>query len=370
MDTSEIQKEIEKLEKEISETQKNKATEQHLGRLKAKIAKLRDKKDKLSSKGGKGKGFSVKKTGDATVGLVGFPSIGKSTLLNRLTGAKSEVAHYEFTTLETIPGMMKYKGANIQILDLPGLIQGAHQGKGRGREVLSAVRSVDLILFMVDAQDDDHLELMSKELYDAGLRLNQKKPDVRINKKGHGGITVTSAIELSHLNIDVIRSICQEYLINANVNIREDITEDQLIDVLQENCDYIPAFVVINKKDLFPKTKIKEKIKKVKSKGWEAIAISAEAGLGLEKLREMIFEKLDLIRIFMKPVGEQADLKEPLIMKKGSTVEDVCRKLHRDFKDSFRYATISGPSAKHDIQKTGLDHKLKDQDILTIVVTR
>lgn len=370
MDTSEIQKEIEKLEKEISETQKNKATEQHLGRLKAKIAKLRDKKEKLGSKGGKGKGFSVKKTGDATVGLVGFPSIGKSTLLNRLTGAKSEVAHYEFTTVETIPGMMKYKGANIQILDLPGLIQGAYKGKGRGREVLSAVRSVDLILFMVDAQDDDHLDLMSKELYNAGLRLNQKKPDLRVNKKGHGGITVTSALELSHISTDVVKSICQEYLVNANVNIREDITEDQLIDVLQENCDYLPAFVVINKKDLFTQEKIIKKIEKIESKGWEAIAISAEKNLGLEKLREMIFEKLELIRVYMKPVGKQADLDEPLIMKKGETVEDVCRKLHRDFKTRFRYATVSGPSAKHEMQKVGFDHKLKDEDVLTIVVKR
>lgn len=370
MDTSDIQKEIEKIEEEIKDTPKNKSTEQHLGRLKAKIAKLREKSDKLSSQGAKGKGFAIKKTGDATVGLVGFPSIGKSTLLNRLTGAKSEVAYYEFTTLETIPGMMKYKGANIQILDLPGLIKGAYQGKGRGREVLSAVRSVDLVLFMVDAQDDNHLELMSQELYNAGLRLNQKKPDVRITKKGYGGITVTSAIELSHLNINIIKSICSEYLINAEINIREDITEEQLIDVLQENCDYIPAFVIINKKDLFSKKEIKQKRKKVEAKGWNVIAISAEKDSDLNRLKETIFKKLELIRIYMKPVGCQADLEDPLIMKKDATVEDVCQKLHREFKSGFRYATISGPSAKHEMQKIGLDHKLKDKDILTIVVKR
>ena len=72
----------------------------------------------------------------------------------------------------------------------------------------------------------------------------------------------------------------------------------------------------------------------------------------------------------MKPVGKKADMDEPLILKEGATIEDVCKKLHRDFKEKFRYATVSGPSAKHDIQKVGLEHKLKDSDILTLVITR
>jgi ribosome-interacting GTPase 1 len=72
----------------------------------------------------------------------------------------------------------------------------------------------------------------------------------------------------------------------------------------------------------------------------------------------------------MKPVGERADMDEPLILRKGDTVEDACRRLHREFKDKFRYANVSGPSAKHDIQKVGLEHVLHDGDILTIVITK
>jgi ribosome-interacting GTPase 1 len=124
MDLS-IEQQIKAIEDEIFKTQKNKATEHHIGKLKAKMARLREEADRRKSAGAKGKGFSIKKSGDATVGIVGFPSIGKSTLLNQLTAADSKVGEYDFTTLEAIPGMMKYKGAEIQLLDMPGLIVGA-----------------------------------------------------------------------------------------------------------------------------------------------------------------------------------------------------------------------------------------------------
>lgn len=60
-------------------------------------------------------GFDVAKTGDARIGFVGFPSVGKSTLLSNLAGVYSEVAAYEFTTLTTVPGVIRYKGAKIQV---------------------------------------------------------------------------------------------------------------------------------------------------------------------------------------------------------------------------------------------------------------
>jgi uncharacterized protein len=370
MDTSDIEKQIKDIEDEIFNTQKNKATEHHIGKLKAKIARLRQDIDKRKSAGGKGKGFSIKKQGDATIGLVGFPSIGKSTLLNQLTSAESRVGSYDFTTLDAIPGMMYYNGAEIQVFDLPGLITGASEGKGRGREVLSAVRNVDLILFMIDANHPYHLDLMAGELHKAGLRLNYTRPDVVIKKTGFGGINVFSTVKLSFLDEELIKSIASEYVINADIIIREDITEDQLIDVFVENRVYLPAIVVVNKVDLISSDSLKRQIQSVKSRGWTVIGISAAKGFGLKELRKRIFEELKLIRVFMKPVGEKPDMDEPLILRTGSTVEDACRKLHRNFKDKFRYANVSGPSAKHDVQKVGLEHILKDGDILTIVVSR
>ena len=369
MDTSSIEKQIKDIEEEIFNTQKNKATEHHIGKLKAKIARLRAETEKRKSVGAKGKGFAIKRSGDATVGLIGFPSIGKSTLLNRLTDAESRVGTYDFTTLDVIPGMMKYRGANIQILDLPGLISGASEGKGRGREILSAIRNVDIVLFMIDAQHEDHLRLMAEELHKAGIRLNQKRPDVVVKKTGQGGIIVTSTSKLTHLDGSLVKSISSEYVTNADIIVRENITEDQLIDVFVQNRIYVPAFVVINKTDLISSKKLSTRLREIKQKGWDVIAISATESTGLDELQELIFSELKFIRVYMKPVGEQTDYDEPLILKKGNTVEVACKKLHRDFKRNFRYATISGPSAKHDVQKVGLDHVLQEGDVLTIAVS-
>lgn len=93
---------------------------------------------------GGGAGFDVSKSGDARVALVGFPSVGKSTFLSKITKTKSEAAAYSFTTLTAIPGVLEYGGAEIQILDLPGIIEGASEGKGRGRQVISAAKVRDV----------------------------------------------------------------------------------------------------------------------------------------------------------------------------------------------------------------------------------
>ena len=81
------------------------------------------------------RGFEVARSGDGRVSLIGFPSVGKSSLLSKLTDTKSEAAGYEFTTLTAIPGNLYHKGCKIQLLDLPGIIEGAAYGKGRGRQV-------------------------------------------------------------------------------------------------------------------------------------------------------------------------------------------------------------------------------------------
>ncbi|MFP4118473.1 MAG: OBG GTPase family GTP-binding protein [Candidatus Woesearchaeota archaeon] len=354
---------IKELEERIANTPYNKKTQSAIGLYKAQIAKLKEKEEARSSQGGGGEGWEVRKTGDGTVILVGFPSAGKSTLLNQLTGAESEVGSYAFTTLTCVPGVLKYRHANIQILDVPGIVKGAASGRGRGKEVLSSMRSADLCIILLDATRPHEYDTIVNEIYDTNIRLNQKRPDVKINKTAKDGIRVGSTVKLSYLDEETVTRILKEFRINnAEVVIRSDITVDQFIDCVESNKKYMPAITVLNKADLVNPDEL-ERIKKTYDVD---LIISAQKGEGLDELKETIFNKLDLIRIYLKEPTEKADLEEPLIMFRNSKIRDVCNKLHKDFVKKFRFARIWGPSAKFDGQKVQDRHVLEDEDILEI----
>ena len=121
---------IKEIELELSRTQVNKATTTHIGMLKSQLSKLRTQlmMPAEGNSGGGGQGFDVAKAGDGRVALIGFPSVGKSSLLNEVTDTKSEAAAYEFTTLTCIPGNLVINDTKIQMLDLPGIIEGAAGG--------------------------------------------------------------------------------------------------------------------------------------------------------------------------------------------------------------------------------------------------
>ena len=233
---STIDDKIKEIEAEMARTQKNKATNSHLGMLKAKIAKL--KKQQIEGNGAKsgggGEGFDVRSVGNTRVGLVGFPSVGKSTLLSKLTGTESLAAAYEFTTLTCIPGTLKYKGAVMQILDLPGIIEGAKDGKGRGRQVIGVAMTCKVILIVLDAMKPlTHKYIIENELEGFGIRLNKKPPNLSFRRKEKGGVNMQTTVKLTHLNVDVVTSILKEYKIhNADVTFREDCTMDEFLDVV------------------------------------------------------------------------------------------------------------------------------------------
>ncbi|HLB70654.1 MAG TPA: GTP-binding protein [Candidatus Methanoperedens sp.] len=361
-----LEEEIKAVEEEISRTKYNKATEGHIGRLKAKLSKLREEVQKRASQKSGGEGFAVKKSGDASVVILGFPSVGKSTLLNSLTGTKSAVASYEFTTLDVVPGALEYKGATIQILDVPGILKGAASGRGRGKEVLAVVRNADLALIMLDVFQLVHYEVLVEELYAAGIRINSRPPEITIRKKPRGGVSISSTVDVG-LDEDTIKSILGEYRMhNASVVIREDITIDKLIDAVLGNRKYIPAVVVINKIDLADENTLKECMEKFP----DALLVSADQKVHIEELKELIYQKLGFIRVFLKPQGKDADMDEPLIVRYSSTIGDICDRLHRDFRKRFRYAQVWGDSAKHRGQHVGLEHMLYDNDILTIILRK
>ncbi len=289
MTTNDADEKIRAIKEEIRQTPYHKGTEHYLGHLKAKLAKLKKQKAQTKQKG-KGEGFTVKKAGDATVVLVGPPSVGKSSLLNKLTRAHARVEEWPFTTLKVIPGMLQYKGANIQILDLPGIIGGASAGKGRGKEALSVARIADLLLLMVDVEKENELSLIKEELRE---------------------------IEIS-----------------------------------------LPMIVVINKTDLLKKPP--------RTKKGKQIYLSVQNNKGLEELKEMIWQQLGLIRVYLKPKDKKPDLEEPLILKKGAKVKEVSEKIFPEKKE-FKQVLLWGSSARFPGQQASPNHQLKDKDILSFV---
>jgi len=357
---------IKELEERIAKTKYNKKTQHAIGLYKAQLARLKDDQVKRSSGGKKGEGYSVKKSGDATVILVGFPSVGKSTLLNAITKQKSAVGAYAFTTLTCIPGLMEYNHAKIQVLDVPGVVHGAASGRGRGKEVLAVMRTADLAVIVVDVNYPGHLKVLKKEIYDSGLRLDQVLPDVKIVKKTRGGIDMASTVKLTKTDSRTIIDVLKEFRIhNADVVIRENISIDQLIDVIEANKVYIPSLLLLNKIDMVSEKKLEQVQRSVKPD----LMISAEKKTGMDEFQEMIFQKLNFIRLYCKETGKKADLDVPLIMKKGTTIKGMCDKLHRDFVNKFKYAKVWGKSAKFPGQKFMLNHKLIDGDVVEIHVS-
>jgi ribosome-interacting GTPase 1 len=372
-----IPEKIKEIQDQIHRTQINKATEFHIGLLKAKIARLkREMHENVHGRtmhsGGENIGFDVRKAGDATVVLIGLPSVGKSTLLNSLTNARSRVASYQFTTLTAVPGMLHYRGAKIQVLDLPGIIEGASGGKGFGKRVLSVARSADLVLIVLDVFQPHHLSVLKKELAEGGIRLDEQPPNILIEKTSTGGISVNAQVPIK-ASERLIKEIMRLYgLHNGRLIIREpNLTDDQLIDVLNGNRIYLPSVIVLNKIDLVNASFVQEIKSKIvgnsNNNNNYFIAVSADSGINIDVLKEAIYQRLGFIRVYMRPKGGETDFKEPLIIKNGATVQDVCNKIHRNMARNFRYGLVWGKSAKFAGQKVGLDHKLADEDVLTIV---
>lgn len=343
---ADISEQIKGIEKEIRETPYHKGTEHHIGILRARIARLKDKElEGGSKKSGGGGGYSVKKQGDATIVLIGPPSAGKSTLINKFTNAESKVASYAFTTISVIPGMMEYKNARIQILDVPGLIEGAQAGKGRGKEVLSVARNSDLIVFMTDPKRLDFFKKLVKELENAGIRINKQKPDVKIDKKLKGGILVHSNIKQT-LDKETIKEVASEFGIkNAEIKINEKLTLDRLIDVFAKNRVYIPAIYAVNKSDLLPKKDEKKLDPRI-------LKISAEKGTGLDDLKAKIWDKLQFVTIYL--------LDEAKVVKSNSTLKEVAEGIGPEFAEGKVAAKIWGEGAKYQGQEVSLKTKVQE----------
>jgi hypothetical protein len=264
--------------------------------------------------------------------------------------------------------MLRYGGASIQVLDMPGLVPGAAKGRGRGREVLSVVRSLDLILFLIDKDHPDFQGLVT-ELENSGIRINTQPPRVVLTPSDRGGLTVSSTVKLTHVADGIAAQIVREFGIhNGSLIFRQDATADQLIDVLAGNRVYIPAILTVNKSDLLTRPEM-EAIKN-RVRPFQPLFISARAREGLPEVIEAIGKALAFIRVYLKPPGREPDLVEPVILRRGMRVEDLLRRLPTELGVQFKSAQVWGKSARFPGQTVGRDHPLADEDIVTVLIHR
>jgi ribosome-interacting GTPase 1 len=198
-----------------------------------------------------------------------------------------------------------------------------------------------------------------------GIRIDQKPPDVTVVRGNKGGLALTTSVKLTKISPATIKGIAEAYGIsNGNILVREDINDDQLIDVLTGNRRYAPSLVVLNKVDLVNQQYLAAAKKQI---GSDFVPISAEKNLNMDMLSERIWEALDFIRIYLKRPDGDPDFEKPLILPAGSTLRDVCKRIHPRFVEGAKYAFVSGSSVKFEGQRVSLEHIPADKDVVTIM---
>ena len=300
-----IEEKIEALEAMLSIMPRHKGTDRLHAELRAKLARLSEEAEKRPTIGRKGSLlYQVKKEGAGQVALVGLPNVGKSSLLASLTEATPEIADYPFTTQIPIPGMMKFENIQIQLVDLPPITnRGVHSW------LANILRNADLLLIMVD-----------------------------LSQEPISQVEATLA-ELEKMKIKLVGK------------------EEGMVQGMRQK----RGLLVGNKSDIGKSGTLISKY----TQRFPVILVSAREGKGLEELKKRIYQALDIIRVYTKAPGRQADLEEPVILKKGSTVEDVAESIHKDFRDKLKYALVWG-SGKFNGQRVKREHVLEDGDIVEL----
>ncbi|MFW6161275.1 MAG: GTPase [Planctomycetota bacterium] len=300
------------LERMLAVIPKHKGTDHMQADLKRRISKLRQAPP--SKSGARQRDiFHFDKMGAGQVVLMGLPNCGKSALVGALSNARVAVTDYPFGTHTPVPGMAYHEDAPIQLIDMPPLTPESIMPG-----MMGAYRAADAILICVDLAADDALEQL-----DACLDVLDRR----------GMAPVARRVEVDERD--------------------------------EEGRQLKTTLVVGTKADAPDAADTLEALAELYEDRLPLLAVSAETGAHLADLTARLFHLLDVVRVYSKEPGEDADLEVPFVLPRGSTVEDMARAVHRDFPDKLRYACVWG-SAKFDGQQVSSDHVLADRDVVEL----
>jgi len=301
---------VEALENMLAIMPKHKGTDKLRAELRRKIAKFSDEAQRRPSTATKGSTYNIRKEGAGQVALVGLPNVGKSQLVSALTDAFPEVADYPYTTKMPVPGMLKFENIQIQLLDMPPIID------REARPWFShLLRNADILMVVVDLGDDPLIQLEA------------------------------ILAELENMKVKLVV---------------EGAEEEPAPGVVRKR-----ALIVGSKGDLSASDGHYAMLNSRYGAEFPVVVISAKERTGLEEMKQAIYETLDLIRVYTKSPGKKPDFEEPVVLKKGSTVEDAAGSIHKDFRNRLKYAQLWG-SGKYDGQRVKRGHILEDGDVVEL----
>ncbi len=377
LEAGSLEEQINCLEEFISLVPKHKATEKIVALNKSRLSKLKreveEKRQKQKTIHKVVSPFSIKKEGIQVI-LISChftPGVGKTSVLNYLTGAaKDKIGKY--TPLPEI-GIYRYHKIRFQIVEMPSIMKGASRGVGNGKEILSQIRSCDLICLCIDLSRgvESQVNLLLNELSNADIRINRPLPPLNIQKTGSNKIQVfylsDQAKEFDDNGefIEKIKEVVKANGVrNAIVKIYGEISLDDIVDTLTPSVVYKKAIIIGTKGDLPYTEDIFNKLKNdYQDKFPLAIGISVVKGKFPQDFGELLLRYLRKIRIFtMSSGGDIAD--KPLIMEENSSIKDAAIRIHKRFYELFDHAIVIRDGARQKRKVVGLDYVLIDNDIV------
>ncbi|MFH1637488.1 MAG: GTPase [Candidatus Woesearchaeota archaeon] len=341
---------IKALEEMLSKAPSHKGAEKLRAGIKQKLSKQRELLSKEKQKKGSGRSFAIKKDGAAQIVLVSLPNAGKSTLLSNLTNAKPQIADYDFTTRTPEVGIMDHRGVQIQVVEIPAFYN-AFAYSENGPAFMSIIRNADLVIVLLDSLKDPKSQksLINLEFEKAQIKINAEHPPIRVKKSSTGGIAFVNKHNIKSTEEEMIRLLHENGMHNITIDFYGKVTIEDLAEAINESLVYMRCIYVHSRSDL-----IKSPLKP---------AISKEAGL--DWLRNEIWKKLKLIKAYTKSPGKTKDF-PPIALKRGSKVKDLAIYIHKDFLKKFKFARVWGKSAKFEGQSVGMEHTLKDEDVVEL----
>ena len=360
------------MEEFLSLVPKHKGTAKLCAQVKKQMAVLRREIEERKHKkaGGGGPRFFIEKEGAAQVVVLGPTNVGKSSFLAALTNAKVEVSPVPYTTQEPVPGMLNFEDVQFQLVEAPALMEGAAEGKALGLQTLALARNADGLILMVDLTQNpvEQLSMILGELEKTRILVSKPRVRVEIERKYMGaGLRIIVFGKLLDCTFKDVEELLKGYKVtDAVVKIYGEATLDDVEDAIFESTTYKPAIIVANKIDAENAEANLKLLEGYVSGQLPVIAVSCKTGMGLEKVGELLFQALDLIRVYTKEPSERDPSPKPFVLKRGSTVHDLARNIHSDFSENFAYAKVWAKRLVFSPQKVGATFILEDGDVVEI----